>query len=132
MSPSAVCLNGEASKTGFEIIHIQRREVIPLGDRLEPGGYVWTENAKRTYLLYSRTNESDLVLNFLLNARTDNQVGAFTSEYGPLVGSTYRYRGGECSSVADLRAAASQLRELREILLEGILPNQIRHPRDWS
>lgn len=118
MSTSAVCLNGEAPQTGFEIFRIPQGSSASANSRLDPGTYIWTENVKNPYCLYSRSDEADLALNSLLNARTENQLGAFSSKYGFLT-PTYQHRGGECAPVAGIRAVVDDLSMLDKTLKAG-------------
>ena len=118
MSISAVCLNGEASRTGFDIIQITDGLTRKSNKYFPPGAYIWTENARRPYTIYSGTDEADLALVSLLNARTENQLGAFASKYGFLT-APYPHHHGECASVTASRAVVEDLRKLSKNLKEG-------------
>ncbi|MGO6791069.1 hypothetical protein ACCT17_34140 [Rhizobium ruizarguesonis] len=111
----AVCLQGEAAGTGFEIVHIGPREARTYFD---VGTYIWTEKARTPYTIISRTDEAEEAVIAILNAKTDNQLGAFTSRYGSLW-HVREQRGGDCVALDELRRVVGDLRRLSDTLLAG-------------
>lgn len=116
MPMSAVCLFGEAARTGFEIIPIDQRDAV--NSRLDVGDHIWTLNTMTPYRMLSRSDEADAATLAILNAETDADYGAFTSRYGPLR-SARSYRRGLCSPLAELRQLVADLRRLHAMLLAG-------------
>lgn len=118
MYQPAVCLQGKAARTGFEIIFIDQSERIASRKYLEAGPHVWTEKAGTDYRLLSRTDEAEQATVSILNAKTDRELGAFTSRYGHLAHPRL-HLGGECVSLEELRRVVGDLRRLYDLLLAG-------------
>lgn len=116
MTQPAVCLLGEAAKTGFSIVDINQKQAID--NRLEMGSHIRTEAAMTRYRMTTGSDEADAATLAIMNAETDADYGAFTSNYGSLR-SEHHYLGGLCSPLAELRRLASDLRLLHAALLAG-------------
>lgn len=115
---SAIVLQGEASREGFQIIQIDSRTASEWSGRHEEGAHIWTRNTRAPYTLFAGTPEAREAVYSLLDARTDDQLGAFTSAYG-FLHFCHRYRGGECAPVSGIRDKIDDLKKLNEHLQAG-------------
>lgn len=115
---SAIMLQGEASKLGFEVIDIELKDAGDPQGRVVKGQHIWTQKALTPYRLISGTPEAQEAVYSLLNAETNDQLGAFTSAYGQL-GLPSSYCGGECVPVSGVRSRISDLQRLNSILQAG-------------
>jgi hypothetical protein len=82
------------------------------------GDYVRTNVDPAPYWLYSGTAEAAELAMSVLDSRTNEQFGAFTSAYGHLAW-PYRHDGGDCSAIADIRARIDDLQRLARMLEAG-------------
>jgi|GEM_PF-4207661 hypothetical protein len=117
---SAVVLMGEAPKSGFKIVRLDHGDAT-VAPRLPPcaGDYIWTLENRFPYTLHSASPEAREATQTLLNATTDEALGAFTSAYGSLSAIPLQHKGGECTSLSDLRGQVANLQRLNEVLQTG-------------
>lgn len=115
---TTVVLHGRAAKTGFEIRRMGSPERKLGRSFMEGSDYIWTQEARNRYALYSGTDEALELTKSLLDARTNEQLGALASAYGH-VGCADEYDGGECSLIYDYRDRIDGLRRLHDQLKSG-------------
>lgn len=116
MTQPAVCLLGEAAKTGFSIVNVNQKQAID--NRLEMGSHIRTEAVMTQYRMTTGSDDADAATLAILNAETDADYGAFTSNYGSF-GFDLPYLLGRVTPLAELRRLASDLRLLHATLLTG-------------
>ncbi|WP_422369850.1 hypothetical protein [Hoeflea sp.] len=115
---TAVVLHGRAAKTGFEIRQMGPPERRAPRNFAQGSDYIWTQEALFDFKLYSGTEEALWLTKSLLDAQTNEELGALASAYGHVVCGN-RFDGGECSLISDYRDRVNDLRRLHDLLQDG-------------